>query len=271
MQFTLRDLLSIPLLSSAKLLSANNIISSQAIESVTVMEIPVEDFIKRNELVLTTAIGCGNNPELFLTYVKDVHSSGAAAMAIAVGGHVHYIPDEVINYCKSVNFPLIELPWEIRFSDILKIILEQLNCWEQQSINKADTLQRELLKLYLDNHPIDEVIKFLSKEFQMDVELKCKEQIENSNSLNEISELISTDQPDIIRYDNGKFLQIVPISPLLNQDTFIILFKSRKLNAKPISTSILNCIVSILTLWIQKEMTSMISKNKEKMNILKLF
>ncbi|RKQ13602.1 PucR family transcriptional regulator [Ureibacillus endophyticus] len=269
MQFTIRDLLSIPLLSSAKLLSANNIISSQAIESVTVMEIPVEDFIKRNELVLTTAIGCGNNPELFLTYVKDVHSSGAAAMAIAVGGHVHYIPDEVINYCKSVNFPLIELPWEIRFSDILKIILEQLNCWEQQSINKADTLQRELLKLYLDNHPIDEVIKFLSKEFQMDVELKCKEQIENSNSLNEISELISTDQPDIIRYDNGKFLQIVPISPLLNQDPFIILFKSRKLNAKPIPTSILNCIVSILTLWIQKEMTSMISKNKEKNEYIK--
>jgi len=46
MQFTIRDLLSIPLFSTAKLLSANNIISSQVIESVTVMEIPVEDFIK---------------------------------------------------------------------------------------------------------------------------------------------------------------------------------------------------------------------------------
>ena len=267
MQFTIRDLLSIPLLSSAKLLSANTIISSQAIESVTVMEIPVEDFIKKNELVLTTAIGCGNNPELFLTFVKDVHLSGASAMAIAVGGHVHTIPDEVIDYCKSVNFPIIELPWEIRFSDILKIILEQLNCWEQHSIKKADTLQRELLKLYLDNHPIEEVLKFLSKEFQMDVELKCKEQIENHLIQNQISEI--TEQPAIVRYDNGKFLQIVPISPLLNQVPYIALFHSKKLNAKPIPTLILNCIVSILTLWIQKEMTTIISKKKEKNEYIK--
>ncbi|MFO7316659.1 MAG: PucR family transcriptional regulator ligand-binding domain-containing protein [Bacilli bacterium] len=268
MQFTIRDLLSIPLFSTAKLLSANNIISSQVIESVTVMEIPVEDFIKKNELVLTTAIGCGNNPDLFLTYVKDVHSSNAAGMAIAVGGHVQYIPEEVIEYCKSVNFPLIELPWEMRFSDILKVILEQLNSWEQQSIDKADTLQRELLKLYLDNYPLEEVLTFLSKEFQMEVELKYKEQIEN-DTIQQISETSYTDQPAIIRYDNGKFLQIVPISPLLDQSSSFLIFKSRKLNAKPISALILNNIVTILTLWIQKEMASMISKNKEKKEYIK--
>ncbi|MFP5303648.1 hypothetical protein R2R70_20940, partial [Cobetia sp. SIMBA_158] len=87
------------------------------------------------------------------------------------------------------------------------------------------------LKLYLDNHPIEEVLKFLSKEFQMDVELKCKEQIENHLIQNQISEI--TEQPAIVRYDNGKFLQIVPISPLLNQVPYIALFHSKKLNAKP--------------------------------------
>lgn len=67
LQYTLQDVLTIPLLSSAKLLSGEERIATQVVDSVSVMELPVEDFVRNNELVLTTAIGCGNNTEvLFL-------------------------------------------------------------------------------------------------------------------------------------------------------------------------------------------------------------
>ncbi|RKJ16724.1 PucR family transcriptional regulator, partial [Butyricicoccus sp. 1XD8-22] len=113
MQFTVKNVLAIPLLQSAKLLSGEKIISSQIIKSVSVMEIPVENFVGKNEFVLTTAIGCGNNTELFLSYVREVFESGAAAMGIAVGRHVQYVPEEIIEFCNNHHFPLIELPWEL--------------------------------------------------------------------------------------------------------------------------------------------------------------
>ncbi len=271
MQYTLNNVLSIPLLSSAKLLSGKNIISTQLVESVSVMEIPVEDFVRKNELVLTTAIGCGNNPELFLSYVKDVYVSGAAAMAIAIGRHVNFIPQEIIDFCNENNFPLIELPWEIRFSDIIKIIFEQINQWEQSSIIKADTIQRELLKLYLDNHPLEDVLSYLCKDFQMDVELKYGSELD----LNEEGEIegekyisLDTEVPSIIRFKNGLFLQVVPIH-MVDQDDCFVLLKSKKLNASPIPWLVLNQIVTILTLWLQKELALLNNRKKESNEFIK--
>lgn len=271
MQYTLKDVLSIQLLSSAKLLSGENILSSQLVDSVSVMEIPVEDFIRKNELVLTTAIGCGNNPELFLSYVKDVYISGAAAMAVAIGRHVQYIPPEIIDFCNEKQFPLIELPWEIRFSDIIKIIFEQINQWEQSSILKADAIQRELLKLYLDNESLENVLSYLAKDFQMDVELKYSSDLdwkEESEKENEKFISIDLEEPSIIRFDNGHFLQAVPIH-ISDQEHCFVLLKSKKRNASPIPWLILNQIVTILTLWLQKEFALLNNKKKESNEFIK--
>ena len=263
MQYTLRDVLTIPLLSGAKLLSGKEKITTQVVDSVSVMELPVEDFVRSNELVLTTAIGCGGNIDVFLSFVKEVFLSGASAMAIAVGRHVQSIPQKVIDYCNKNNFPLVELPWEVRFSDIIKTILEQLNQWEQTTTIKADNIQRELLKLYLDNQSIDEVLRYLSRDFQMDVTLTYEDVYEISEH-KKTSEtlLLKKQEPSIVRFNYGMFMQIIPIH-LLNQNYCFILFKSKKLNASPLPWLVLNQIVTILTLWLQKERTFMENKEKE--------
>ncbi|MFP7201056.1 PucR family transcriptional regulator ligand-binding domain-containing protein [Lysinibacillus halotolerans] len=263
MQYTLRDVLTIPLFSGAKLLAGKEIIPTQVVESVSVMELPVEDFVRNNELVLTTAIGCGGNTEVFLSFVKEVCLAGASAMAIAVGRHVESIPQEVIDYCNGNDFPIIELPWEVRFSDIIKTILEQLNKWEQTSTIKANNLQRELLKLYLDNQSIDEVLHYLSKDFQMDVTLTYEdvyELCEHQHKHETI--LLKKEEPSIVRFKTGMFMQIIPIH-LLKQKYCFILFKSKKLNASPLPWLVLNQVVTILTLWIQKERTFIENKEKE--------
>ena len=263
MQYTLRDVLTIPLLSDARLLTGKEKKTAQVVDSVSVMELPVEDFVRNNELVLTTAIGCGNNTEVFLSYVKEIYLSGASALAVAIGRHVQSIPQDVIDFCNDNNFPLIELPWEIRFSDIIKIILEQLNKWEQTSTIKADNIQRELLKLYLDNESIDEVLRYLSKDFQMDVTLTYDEVFElcGHHYQNETL-LLKKDEPSLVRFKNGMFMQIIPIH-LLNKQYCFILFKSKKLNASPLPWLVLNQVVTILTLWIQKEKTFFQNKEKE--------
>lgn len=263
LQYTLRDVLTIPLFSGAELLSGKETISTQIVDSVSVMELPVEDFVRNNELVLTTAIGCGGNTEVFLSFVKEVYLSGASAIAIAVGRHVQSIPQEIIDYCNKNNFPIIQLPWEVRFSDIIKTVLEQLNNWEQTCTIKADVLQRELLKLYLEDFSINDVLNYLSKEFQMNVMLTyenvynvCEHPHKNE------SILLKKEEPSIVRFKNGKFMQIIPIH-LLKQKYCFILFKAKKLNASPLPWLVLNQVVTILTLWIQKERTFIENKEKE--------
>jgi len=267
MQYTLKDVLSNKLFSSAKLLSANKIVSSQLVESVSVMEIPVEDFVRKNEFVLTTAIGCDGSPDLFLNYVKDIYTSGAAAMGVAIGRHVQSIPKDIIEFCNKKNFPIIELPWEIRFSDITKTILEQINHWEQTSIIQADNIQRELLRLYLEHQSFEKAVHYLMKEFKTDVELTYDEVFQD---LHDHGKSISLDkeEPSIIRFHDGHFMQVVPIH-LSNKNHCFVLIKSKKLNTPPIPWLVLNQSSTILTLWIQKELTLLNNKQKELKGFLK--
>ncbi|RKJ29743.1 hypothetical protein D7X33_42355, partial [Butyricicoccus sp. 1XD8-22] len=135
-----------------------------------------------------------------------------------------------------------------------------INRWEQTSLLKADSIQRELLKLFLDHESVDYVLKYLSKDFQMNVELKRERDCTEPNLLGQID--LDTEEPTIIRHENGTFTQIVPIK-LSGKDTYFLLLKSKKLNAQPIPWLVLNQVVTILTLWIQKEITLADNKQKE--------
>ncbi|WP_067725984.1 PucR family transcriptional regulator [Oceanobacillus damuensis] len=273
MQYTVKDLLTNPLLNSANLLAAETIISSQPIESVTVMEMPVEDFVYHNELVLTTAIGCGNNPDLFLSYVEAVFSAGAAAMAISTGRHVLDIPEQIISFCQNENFPLIELPWELRFGDIIKITLEQINQWEQNSQAKADIIQRKLLRLYMENKSLNDALSYLSKNLKMTVT------VENDDkntwidpTLNDSDTLLTTyhqKEPYIIHSKNHGFTQIVPIH-MPAHESYRLLLESKSPNATPIPWLILKQAVTILSLWILQQETKINREEKEKEEFMQI-
>lgn len=268
MQYTVKDVLSIPFLNSARLLSAEQFVRSKTIESVTVIEMPVENFVRENELVLTTAIGCGNNPSLFLSFVNDIYSSGASALAIATGRHVKYIPQEIIDFAKEHQFPLIELPWEIRFSDIIKKILEEIHQWEQDSLIKIDFIQRQLLQLYLDNRPLQEAFDYLAKEFQTKIHLIRQGETPTASPswLNEIEHIhklpLKINEQTIIYTNSHSFVQILPIQ-ILNHDIGHLLLTPESSSTLPIPWSILNQAVTTLNLWLQKEQSIIINKNKE--------
>lgn len=60
--YTLRHLLESGILSDARLLTTPADFSHIEIRSVSVQEFPLDDFIQKNELVLSTALGCDTAP-----------------------------------------------------------------------------------------------------------------------------------------------------------------------------------------------------------------
>lgn len=266
-QYTIKDVLTNKLFQHAKLLSDSNIAHSRTIGSVAVIEMPVENFIKENELVLSTAIGCNNNPSLFLSFVKDVYQSRAGALAIATGCHIDHIPDEVIAFANEHHFPLIELPWEIRFSDIIKVILEQLHQWEQDTLAKTDMIQRKLMQLYLDNHAFEDALSYLEGIFQADIYFKLSGDLAiRSSSKSQpfaLTDMCLTDlDPADIHAINENFVQVVPVHSYI-QEVGNVILKYNSQHASPIALIILNKAITILTLWIQKEQTLIQNRNKE--------
>lgn len=271
MQYTVKDILTEPELKNANLLTAEHSITALSIESVSVIELPVENFVREKELVLTTAMGCGSSTSFFLSFVKDIYKSGASALAVAIGRHVQSIPEEVIRFANEHQFPLIELPWEIRFSDIIKKIYRQINFWQEEALKKNDQLQKELLQLFLNNHSLSSALQLLAKHFHVNVLLTYGAEIFHSTSyptIHQVESIVYTiknkniEKPTIIHLEDNAKLQIYPI-PTLHQESSYLTFELNYSDSLQ-QWSVIQQFATTLQLWFQKQQTMQSTKKKEK-------
>ncbi|MFT9427602.1 MAG: PucR family transcriptional regulator ligand-binding domain-containing protein, partial [Sporolactobacillus sp.] len=158
------NILAYPIMTNAKVLAGFTNVETTIVESVSVIELPVEQFVNSNDFVLTTAIGC-RDEQVFLSLVRDVYFSKAAAMVVAIGGHVTHIPKVVQHFVIENNFPLITIPWTIRFSDLIKLITSDIYRREQFFFRKLSDLQTRLVYLYLHGKPIRSALLLITENF----------------------------------------------------------------------------------------------------------
>jgi purine catabolism regulator len=164
MLLSVKDVLKIGLLKNCNILTAKASLDKQHVESISVIEIPVDNFVRKNEFVLSTAIGCGQDPTLFLEFVNDIINSGAAALAIAIGHYVKEIPKEVLELAENRQFPIIEVPWDLRFSDIIQAVYTTINNWHSLSLKRSEEMQKELLHLFLKKGDLSQAAEIMHKK-----------------------------------------------------------------------------------------------------------
>ena len=149
------------MMKSAKLRTSKNTLKDKRVEWVSVIETPVENFVRENEFVLSTGIGCGHDPLLLKEFVQNVLESGATALAIAIGRFVFDISGDIIRLAEDHNFPIIEIPWEVRFSEITHSVMIQLNQIQKEQNKKSEEMQQELLRIILSGGEIVKVAEFV--------------------------------------------------------------------------------------------------------------
>ena len=272
MAFTLTEFLAIPIMSQASVRTAFNTLSFRPVESISVIEIPVENFVRKNELGLSTAIGCSETPEIFIEFVRDIFESGAAALIIATGFHIRNIPEDVLQIAESLSFPIIEIPWEIRFSDITEAVLTELHNWHLTELKRSENLQNKLLNLFLNGSSLSDALELLRSELGNPLIIinnvgKVKGKSNRAESLLEIlaphiekafsisdvdvyesTELFNISEDSIIVHKIQSLNKLygyilLQLIPERKADTF---FKNEKEN-------IIRQITSTLMLWFQKE------------------
>ena len=164
MPFTVKNFLDLDIISPAKIVTNEDTINNKTVESISVMELPVENFVHKNELVLTTCMGCTNNDSVFLDFARDIYNSGASCLVVSIGRYVKYTPQVVIDFANEVNFPIIQIPWEIRFAGITETVIHELNSTKRANIDVYEGIQKKLLTLFLDGSTLSEAADLIYKE-----------------------------------------------------------------------------------------------------------
>src|SRR5699024_9279984 len=98
------------------------------------------------------------------SFFKDVHQSGASALVISVGRYVMETPQEVIDFANELNFPIIEIPWKIRFANIIETVLLEINNIKQSNLKYFEQLQKKLLTYFLNGSTLTEAAELIYRE-----------------------------------------------------------------------------------------------------------
>lgn len=166
---TVQDVLDFPIMKASKQKSGKDSLANKLVEWVSVIEYPVENFVRENEFVLSTGIGCHEDPDILLGFVRDVYNSGATALAFATGRYIFEIPEEVLQYAEEMDFIIIEIPWEIRFSDIVHEVMSQISQIQHLELRRAKDIQQRLIQLVLEGKPLVHITNYIEKELQQTV------------------------------------------------------------------------------------------------------
>ncbi len=163
------DIMNLEILQEATVRAAEQYLSERDVEWLSITEAPVENFVRKNELVLTTGIGCDHDMDVFKQFVHDVVESGASGLAIATGRFIFDIPYEILEIAEKNGFPIIELPWELRFADISHQVMQELTKKQQYDLGESKKIQEQLLNLILNGEGLTEVAKFVSKKINQPI------------------------------------------------------------------------------------------------------
>lgn len=132
---------------------------TNVISWVNVMEIlDSPDSVQRGELLVTTGYNL-QNKELFSSLIMTLKNIGVSGIAIQTGYYIYEIPQYIISESDRLGFPVLEVPKNLTFSEILHILIQKINMGklENEISDEAakylfqymnDTLKNYCTKLY---------------------------------------------------------------------------------------------------------------------------
>lgn len=166
MEYTLADFLRADILRSYTVLTTWQDFEHIFIKSISVQELPVDDFIRPGELVLSTALGCQENEKAFCALIESIGASQAAAVLLAFKDDAYKVPASVVEYACRIQLPLIVIPWDIRFSDVQIAVIHNI---QDRKLAVYKDLQDSLFNAFFDSKPLSAAAELIFESLRTPV------------------------------------------------------------------------------------------------------
>ncbi|RHW42882.1 PucR family transcriptional regulator [Neobacillus notoginsengisoli] len=164
MDFTIKDLLNVPSLKDAVLLSEHNSLN-RIISGATIMEAPdITDWIKGGELLLTSLYPILNFTEEEQTqFISRLAEREIGALVIKIDRFVSEIPEPIIAAAKKYGVPLIQIPRHVLYIDVMYPVMGELFNNQVKKLQYYKEIHDRFTALSLADEGADKIINTLEK------------------------------------------------------------------------------------------------------------
>ncbi len=136
----------------------------RVIKLVNVIEVPdIMDWLIEGEFLLTTGYSFREYPELMKTLIPRMSEAKSAALAIKTKRYLSEIPEELIRSADEYQIPLLEVPYDISFSEIIAPVLGVVFNKQNKILQKLEQAHKKLVDLALNGSPLEELCKETGK------------------------------------------------------------------------------------------------------------
>ncbi|MEV4259618.1 PucR family transcriptional regulator ligand-binding domain-containing protein, partial [Spirillospora sp. NPDC049652] len=152
------EVLEVPALGGARLIAGRAGLG-RVVQRLNVMEVPdILPWVKPNELLLTTGYPLRGTPRGLTGLVGDLDERGVAALAIKPGRYLSEPPPEMVEQADRRGLPLILLPADVGFDDVLNQVLTDILNRQAAVLARTEEVHRALVQTVLCGGGLREVV-----------------------------------------------------------------------------------------------------------------
>lgn len=204
MYLTVRQIMDIGPLQRSRIISGMGGLDN-IVKTVTVMDVPnIENWLKGNEFVLTNVFAIKDDIVAQKQLIKVLKLKNVAALGIKLKSYIETVPNEMIQLSNELNIPIIELPADCSWRDIIDPVLHRIVNENYKVLEKSLAVHNRLMKILLQEGGlevlcnsikelitapvaiVDSLFKPMAKSRDDEWEFVFKELLNNGNIINHL-------------------------------------------------------------------------------------
>lgn len=161
---TVREALRLGALSKARVVAGHGGLDN-IIRYVSVIEVPdAVRWFQGYELMITAAYSYRHSEEALVQLVEDLVCADAAALAICYSQrYLGTIPQKVIDRANELNFPILELPLDVKYIEIITPVLTAIVNRQAQHLDLALRTHLELENLVIKGAGLEAMVRRIAE------------------------------------------------------------------------------------------------------------
>ncbi|ADQ13775.1 PucR family transcriptional regulator [Halanaerobium hydrogeniformans] len=266
MNLTVEAILKCDFMEGARLLAGISALEKE-IKYVDIIEVPdVINWINEGGFYLTTGYSFKDDLQSQKELVQTLAAKESAALCIKKGRYFSEIPEIIIKTANELNYPIIELPQDKSYVDILLPLSSMLLDKKTYLLKHSEKIHQDLTDVVLSGGGLDHLAQTLYKLIDKSVLIQDREQkklvfvgdkenlLENEIYIpeTELKKMLLKENINLIKLE-GQFRLITPVKVSGNILGYVSIFSGQNRNIEKIDYRALQHAATVIALEMLKE------------------
>ena len=155
---TVREVLSLPVMRTSRVLAGEAGLD-RVVERLNMMEVPdILPWVRSGELLVTSGYPLRELTEdRIARMTRELSRRRLSGLCIKLGRYLEQLPASVIRAADRESFPILAMPVDLAFTDLLSAVLGELLERQERALRASDEIDRLLLQILLEGGGHSEV------------------------------------------------------------------------------------------------------------------